>query len=63
MQTILVVPEERLPREVHPGRPQACVCLWQAQKPHLKHLPWQLAGFNLSIANKLIGVHVYMTLL
>ena len=63
MQTILVVPEERLPREVHPGRPQACVCLWQAQKPHLKHLSWQLAGFSLSIANKLIGVRVYMTLL
>ena len=30
MQTILVVPEECLPREVHLGRPQACVCLREA---------------------------------
>ena len=46
MQTILVVPEEHLPWEVHLGRPKARVCLWAAQKPHLKHMSGQLAGFS-----------------
>ena len=46
MQTILMVPEERLPGEVHLGRPKARVCLWAAQKPHLKHMSGQLAGFS-----------------
>ena len=50
MQTILVVPEERLPREVHLGRPKARVCIWEAQKSNLRHMSWQLAGFSLWIA-------------
>ena len=60
MQTILMVPEERLPGEVHLGRPKARVCIWKAQKSHLKHLSWQLAGFSLlTFANLLIGLWVW----
>ena len=30
MQTVLLVPEECLPWEIHPGRSKTCLCIWEA---------------------------------
>ena len=56
MQTVLLVPEECLPWEIHLGRSKTCLCVWEAQKSHFKHLSRQLAGFIVEMINDLVFV-------